>query len=187
LADDRSGAYEALVDAGNATGEKAAAKENAVAWAAFLEGEAKNAKTPAERAVFDPHRLLAYLALNQPERAIPMLQQTQKDFPDDFNPPARMARAYLEMGKYDDAISNSDQAMTLANGPRRVKIALVKADALAKKGDVAGERKTIADSIAFLATLPAADVSSKMKTVLEGRLAKIDASAGATKKLPAKH
>ena len=61
------------------------------------------------------------------------------------------ARAYLEMGKYDDAISNSDKAMTLANGPRHVKIALVKADALAKKGDTAGERKTISDSIAFLA------------------------------------
>jgi tetratricopeptide (TPR) repeat protein len=187
LADDRSGAYEALVDAGNATGEKAAARENAVAWAAFLEGEAKNAKTPAERAVFDPHRLLAYLALGEPERAIPMLQQTQKDFPDDFNPPARMARAYLEMGKYDDAISNSDKALALANGPRRVKIALVKADALAKKGDQAAERKTIADSLAFLATLPAADASPKMKSVLEGRLAKIDSSAAPAKKLPARH
>jgi tetratricopeptide (TPR) repeat protein len=186
LADDRSGAFEALVDAGQAVGEKAAAKENAVAWAAFLEGEAAKAKTPAERAVFDPHRLLAYLALNQPERAIPMLQQTAQDFPDDFNPPARMARAYLEMGKYDDAISNSDKALSLANGPRKVKIALVKVEALSKKNDVAGARRTLTEAIAFVGTLPPGEASPKMKSALEDRLAKLDGTNAPPKKLPAK-
>jgi tetratricopeptide (TPR) repeat protein len=187
LADDRSGAYEALVDAGQATGEKTAAKENAVKWAAFLEGEAKNAKSPAERAVFDPHRLLAYLAIGAPERAITMLEQSAKDFPDDFNPPARMARAYFEMGKYDDAIANSDKALTLANGPRRVKISLLKADALEKKGDLEGQRKTLADSLTFLATLPASEAAPKLKGVLESRLAKIDEAQSHSKQLPAKH
>ena len=188
LADDRSGAFEALVDAGQAIGEKTAARENAVAWAAFLEGVAARAGTPAERAVFDPHRLLAYLALNQPERAIPMLEQTAKDFPDDFNPPARMARAYLEMGKYDDAIANSDRALALANGPRKVKIALVKVDALAKKNDVAAERQTLADAIAFVGTLPTSQASPKMKIALEARLAKLEATAATpAKKLPTRH
>ncbi|MEO7113274.1 MAG: thioredoxin family protein [Polyangiaceae bacterium] len=186
LADDRSGAYEALVDAGQATGEKTAARENAVAWAAFLEAEAAKAKTPAERAVFDPHRLLAYLALNQPERAIPMLEQTAKDFPDDFNPPARMARAYLEMGKVDDAITSSDRALSLANGPRKVKIALLKVEALAKKNDVAGERQTLTLAIAFVDTLPPAEASPKLKSALADRLAKLDASSAPPKKLPAK-
>ncbi len=186
LADDRSGAFEALVDAGNATGEKTAARENAVAWATFLEGEARNAKSPAERAVFDPHRLLAYLALNQPERAIPMLEQSAKDFPDDFNPPARMARAYFEMGKYDDAIANSDHALALAHGPRRVKIALVKVDALAKKNDVTAERQTLTDTIAFVATLPESQASPKMKIALQERLAKLEASGATPKKIPAR-
>lgn len=181
LADDRSGAYEALVDAGFAVGEKTAARENAVAWAAFLESEAAKAKTPAERAVFDPHRLLAYLALNQPERAIPMLQQTAKDFPDDFNPPARMARAYLEMGKYDDAISNSDRALSLANGPRKVKIALLKVDALTKKNDLTNARQTLNDMITFIGTLPPGEASPKMRSALEDRLAKLDATSAATK------
>lgn len=180
LADDRSGAFEALVDAGNATGEKTAAKENAVAWATFLEGEAAKAKTPAERAVFDPHRLLAYLALNQPDRAIPMLEQTANDFPNDFNPPARMARAYFEMGKYDEAISSSDKALALANGPRKVKIALLKADALSKKNDVAGARQTLTDAIAFVGTLPPAEASPKLKSALTDRLAKLDAAAPST-------
>jgi thioredoxin-like negative regulator of GroEL len=183
LADDRSGAYEALVDAGMAIGEKAAARENAVAWANFLEGEAAKAKTPAERAVFDPHRLLAYLALNQPERAIPMLQQSASDFPDDFNPPARMARAYLEMGKLDDAITNADRALSLAHGPRKVKIALMKVDALTKKNDVTGARQTLTDMIVFIGTLPPAEASPKMKSALLDRLAKLEA-ANAPKKKP---
>jgi thiol-disulfide isomerase/thioredoxin len=187
LADDRSGAYEALVDAGMAIGEKAAARENAVAWATFLEGEAAKAKTPAEREVFDPHRLLAYLALNQPERAIPMLEQSAKDFPDDFNPPARLARAHLEMGKFDDAVADSDRALALANGPRKVKIALVKVEALTKKNDVAGARKTLTDTIAFLGTLPAGEASPKMRSALQDRLAKLDAANTPQKKAPAKH
>ena len=190
LADDRSGAFEALVDAGQAAGEKAASTENAARWATFLEGEANKAKTPAERAVFDPHRLLAYLALAQPERAIPMLQQSQKDFPNDFNPPARLARAYFEMGQIEETLTASDQALALATGPRRVKIALLKADALAKKGDIAAEQQTLDDTLTFVGTLPAAQVSKKMTSVLQDRIAKLEARTtptGPGKKAAAKH
>ncbi len=135
LPDDRSGAYEALVDAGRVSGEKIAVRENAIQWAAFLEGEAAKAKTPSERAVYDSHRVLAYLAMGRPDKAIPMLEATAKDFPDDFNPHSRLARAYLELKKYDLAIAESDKALALAHGPRHVKIALGKADAqAAKKG-----------------------------------------------------
>ena len=175
LADDRSSAYEALVDAGQAAGEKAAVHQNAAAWAKFLEGEAAKAKTPAERAVFDPHRLLAYLALGEPARAVPMLTQSEKDFPGDFNPPARLARAYTELGKYDDAIAASDRALALANGPRRVRIELGKADAQEKKGDKTGEQKTLEDTLAFIATLPAAQTSSKLKAAVQDRLKKLGA------------
>ncbi len=175
LADDRSSAYEALVDAGEAAGEKNAVHENAVAWAKFLEGEAAKAKTPAERAVFDPHRLLAYLAMGEPARAIPMLEQSQRDFPKDFNPPARLARAYTELGKYDDAIAASDRALTLAQGPRRVRIELGKADAQDKKGDKVGEKKTLEETLAFIATLPAAQTSSKLKAAVDDRLKKLGA------------
>ncbi|MGH7283300.1 MAG: thioredoxin family protein [Polyangiaceae bacterium] len=175
LADDRSSAYEALVDAGEAAGEKAAVHENAAAWAKFLEGEAAKAKTPAERAVFDPHRLLAYLAMGQPARAIPMLEQSQKDFPGDFNPPARLARAYTELGKYDEAVAASDRALALAQGPRRVRIELGKADAQEKKGDKAGEKKTLDETLAFIETLPAAQRSSKLRAAVLDRLQKLGA------------
>lgn len=173
LPDDRSGAYEALVDAGQASGEEVAVKENAVQWAAFLEGQAAQAKTPSERAVYDSHRLLAYLAMGRPEKAIPMLEATAKDFPDDFNPHARLARAYFELKKYDQAIVESDEALALAHGPRHVKIALGKADAQAAKRDKAGEKKTLEAALAFLATLPPAEAGPKLKAAIAGRIAKL--------------
>lgn len=177
LADDRSAAYEALVDAGQAAGETAAVHENAVAWARFLEGEAAKAKTPAERAVFDPHRLLAYLAMGEPAKAIPMLDETAKDFPDDFNPPARLARVYYELGKYDVAVAQSDKALALAHGPRHLRIALLKADAQAKKGDTTAEIQTLLDALRFATGLPEGQSSPKLVAAVEDRLGKVGPKA----------
>ncbi|HEX7667482.1 MAG TPA: tetratricopeptide repeat protein, partial [Polyangiaceae bacterium] len=173
LPDDRSGAYEALVDAGQATGEKAAVVENATAWATFLEGEAAKAKTPSERAVYDPHRLLAYLAMGQPAKAIPMLEASAKDFPDDFNPHARLAKTYFELKKYDDSIAEADKALALAHGPRRVKIALGKADAQTAKKDKAGAKKTLEDARAFVQSLPPAQASAASKKAIDDKLKKL--------------
>src|SRR5262249_48879038 len=75
LAADRSGLFGALVDALHVEKRDAEARAIAATWAAFLEGEAKKAATPAARTTFDPHRLEAYLELGEPERAIPMLEQ----------------------------------------------------------------------------------------------------------------
>ena len=45
-----------------------------------------------------------YLELGQPERALPMLQASERDLPDDYNPPARLAVAYKAMKRWDEAI-----------------------------------------------------------------------------------
>src|SRR5581483_3387145 len=70
-ADDRSGLYETLIDARDAVKDEAGAHQLREEWASFLEGEAKKAKTPEQRAVFDSHRLTAYIDLKEPARAIP--------------------------------------------------------------------------------------------------------------------
>ena len=85
-ADDRSGLYESLVDARDEAKDAAAARTLREQWAAFLEGEAAKAKTPDQRAVFDSHRLTAYLGLKQPEKAIPMLEQSERDLPQGLQP-----------------------------------------------------------------------------------------------------
>src|SRR5438067_8002662 len=75
--DDRSGLYDSLVSAREDAKDEAGAAKLRQQWIAFLEGEAAKAKTAEQRAVYDPHRLSLYIALKTPEKAIPMLEQSQ--------------------------------------------------------------------------------------------------------------
>src|SRR5262245_25450615 len=103
--DDKSGLYETLADARESMKDEVGARAIREQWAAFMEGEAAKAKTPEQRAVYDSKRVTAYLALKTPEKAIPMLEQSERDFPKDYNPPSRLAVSYRAMGKYDEALA----------------------------------------------------------------------------------
>ncbi len=176
VADDRSGAFEALVDLLHAEprGPKTLRPqrelaEAAEAWASFLEQEARTAPNAAARAVFDPHRLLAYVELHEPARAIPMLEQTAKDFPSDYNPHARLARAYLELRRYDDAVAEADKALALAYGPRKLRIYVQKADILKAKGDTTAEKAALREALAFAATVPLREGYVHLRDEIEAR------------------
>jgi tetratricopeptide (TPR) repeat protein len=153
-ADDRSGLYESLVDARDEAKDATAAHALREQWAAFLEGEAAKAKTPDQRAVFDPHRLTVYLGLKQPDKAIAMLEQSERDLPKDYNPPARLISAYKAAGRYDDALAASDRALKLAYGPRKVGIYRNRASVYIAKGDKENARKTLDEAIRFAESLP---------------------------------
>ena len=79
--DDRSGLYLALIDARDEAGDDEGVAKLKSEWSSFLEGAAERAKTPEQRAVYDSHRLSAYLDLGTPEKAVPMLEQSERDFP----------------------------------------------------------------------------------------------------------
>lgn len=154
-ADDRSGLYESLVDARDQAKDEAAARKLREEWAAFLEREAAKAKTPDQRAVYDSHRLEVYLGLKQPEKAIAMLEQSERDLPKDYNPPARLISAYRAAGRFDDALAASDRALKLAYGPREIGIYRSRAATYLAKGDKASARKTIEEAIRYAESLPA--------------------------------
>lgn len=153
-ADDRSGAYITLLTARDAAKDTAGTRRVANEWASFLEAEAAAAKSPEQRAVFDPHRLSAYLELGQPERAIAMLQQSERDFPKDYNPPQRLATAYKAMKRWDDALAASDRAMALGYGPRKLLLLQTRADILSGRDDVAGAHAVLREAVAFAESLP---------------------------------
>ena len=117
-ADDRSGLYVVLVDARKDAKDEAGARKTAGEWALFLDGEAARAKTPEARAVFDSHRLGAYIEMGEPQRAIPMLEASERDFPRDYNPPARLSAAYKAMKRWDEALAANDRALALASTGR---------------------------------------------------------------------
>lgn len=169
-ADDRSGLYETLVDAREQAKDETSARKLREEWAAFLEGEAAKAKTPDQRAVYDSHRLTAYLGLKQPEKAIAMLEQSERDLPKDYNPPARLISAYRAAGRFDDSLAASDRALKLAYGPRKIGIYRSRVATYIAKGDKASARKTMEEAIQYAQSLPAEQVSEAMIASMKKQL-----------------
>jgi|ERR1051325_2310262 tetratricopeptide (TPR) repeat protein len=171
--DDRSGLYMTLIGARQNAKDEAAAKQLTEEWSAFLDAQAAKAKTPEERVVYDSHRLSAYLELETPEKAIPMLEQSERDFPDDYNAPSRLALAYRQMKKYDEALAASDRALKLVYGPRKLYVLRARADIYEAKGDKEAAKKTITEALAYAKSLPNGQRSERMIGVLEKQLAKM--------------
>jgi len=94
LADDRSSIYGTLVAYRKSAGDDPGAKALAVQWLDFLEAESAQAADVEARAAFDSHRVAAALGVGDPARAIPALEASERDLPDDYNPPARLVILY---------------------------------------------------------------------------------------------
>jgi thioredoxin-like negative regulator of GroEL len=152
--DDRSGLLATLVDARRDAGDSLGARRALEDWASALEREAGRARTPEQRAVYDSHRLSAYLDLGQPERAIGMLQTSERDFPDDYNPPARLAVALKAMGRLDEALAAADRALPKAYGPRKLRVYRTRAEILAAHADSSGARRTLEQAMGYAESLP---------------------------------
>jgi tetratricopeptide (TPR) repeat protein len=173
-ADDLSGLYGELVSARQDANDDAGARRTAAEWAAFLEAEAAKARTPAARAVFDSHRLSAYIEMGAPQRAIPMLEASALDFPQDYNPHARLAIAYKEMQRWSDALAAIERALPRAYGPRKIRILGTRADVFLAQGDKRNARATLSEALAAAHALPAAQRSDTMLASIEKRIAAIE-------------
>jgi tetratricopeptide (TPR) repeat protein len=169
--DDRSGLFMALIDAADASGEDEEVVKLKHEWATFLEEAAARAKTPEQRTVYDSHRLTAYLELEMPEKAVPMLEQSERDFPDDYNPPARLVFAYKALKQYDKALAASDRALAKVYGPRKIAVLSVRVDLYAAIGDTKAAKETLTQAIEFAKSLPEGQRSQGRIASLEKRLA----------------
>ncbi len=152
--DDKSGMYQSLIAAREALKDEQGQRKLTEEWSAFLDAEAAKAKTPEERVVYDSHRLGAYMALGTPEKAIPMLEQSEKDFPNDYNAPSRLSVAYKALKKYDEALAASERALKHVYGPRKITVLRNRADIYAAKGDKESAKKTLQEAIDYASSLP---------------------------------
>lgn len=174
LADDRSGLYLSLVALRHQAGDTKGAKQLAADWLTFLEDQASRAPTPEQRAVFDPHRVEAALALGAPERAIAALETSERELPHDYNPPARLAMLYDAAGRGDDALAAIRRALKRAYGPRLIRLLDFEAGLLQKRGDKAGARHSLGKALALAQALPAtAPRRAARIAALEARLGKL--------------
>ena len=173
LADDRSGLYETLVGYLDDKGDKKGSIELSKAWLDYLEAEAAKAPAPAARAVFDPHRVNAAIASGQPQRMVAPLLKSEQELPDDYNPPARLALIYRELGKFDEALAATDRAMKKVYGPRKLRVMETRASVLAKKNDLAGQKQQLTEAVEYAKALPAGQRSEKTIARLVGVVAKL--------------
>ena len=120
LADDRSDGYGTLIELADALGDAPAGDRYALARAELLEAAAQAAPSAVVAATFDAHRLDAYRRLKRYGVAEAMLLGSLKALPGDYNPPARLARLYHDMGRLDAALLHINQALALCAGPRRI-------------------------------------------------------------------
>jgi len=169
-ADDISAIYESLADEREDAKDEEGRKRVLSERAAFLEKAAADAKNPDARAVFDSHRLSTYIALGQPEKAIPMLEASERDLPDDYNPPARLAIALRAMKRYDEALAASDRALAKAYGPRKIGILQTRADIQADKGDAATAKRTMEETLRYAQALPEGQRSERTIASLKKKL-----------------
>ncbi|MGH9368940.1 MAG: hypothetical protein ACRD3M_14845 [Thermoanaerobaculia bacterium] len=172
-ADDISLLYEVLSEERQQAADEQGRLRILTEWATFLEEEARKAKTPDARAVFDSHRLSVYLALGQPQRAIPMLEASEEDFPDDYNPPSRMALAYEAMKDYDNALQASDRALSKAYGPRMIGILTARSRIHQEQGDLVSARIALQEAIREAEGLPEGQRSEKQIASLKKKLAEL--------------
>jgi tetratricopeptide (TPR) repeat protein len=159
--DDRSSLYEALCDAKTELGDPAGAHALAAEWFAFLQHEAAKATSAEARSVYDPHLVDAAIALGAPAQALGALAQTERDLPADYNAPARLALLHRELGRYPEALADTDRAMAKVYGPRTLRILEIRASVFEKMGDAAQQKQTLDRAVAFAQALPAGQRSDR--------------------------
>ncbi len=178
-ADDRSAAYGSLLAARKDARDAFGARRVAGEWAAFLEREAAQAKSAEERAVFDSHRLTAYLELGRPRQAVAMLEASERDLPRDYNPPNRLALAYAAMKDWRRSLAASARAEALASGRAKLRVLSTRAGILRDKGDIAAARRSYDEAIAYGESLPEAERPGKQLEQLRKRREKLGPPASA--------
>jgi len=134
-ADDRSDALATLAEMLDAAGKHPEALAAMRERAQVLEKAAAAAPDATMASTFDAHHTDTYLYLGEPQKAEQLLAQREKEMPQDYNPPARLARVLYEQKKLPEAEAAIDRALSrMDRGQRRVGILELKAKILQAQG-----------------------------------------------------
>jgi tetratricopeptide (TPR) repeat protein len=134
---------EALGDAGDAAGARRANEERL----GVLERAAATAGTPERAATYDYARAMTYLALGRADDAVRMLEARERERPDGYETPARLADVLAAAGRPREALAAIERAIGRAYGPRRLRYLERRARLQAKLGDRAGQIATLREEV----------------------------------------
>jgi thiol-disulfide isomerase/thioredoxin len=168
-ADDRSDALANLSEMLDAAGKHADAVAVMRERARVLETAAAAAPDATMAATFDAHRTDTYLYLGEAQKAEQLLSAREKQMADDYNPPARLARVYLEEKKLPDAEAAVDRALSkMDRGQRRIGILGLKASILKAQGKPA--TAVLREQLEVLRGLPRNQRRPEMEAKIEREL-----------------
>lgn len=171
--DDRSDGYRLLWDVRLRLGDVKGATDAANERLRVIDAATSKVVEPAIATLFDGARLETLLFLGRPRDAVTLLEAREKELPDDYNVPHRLARAYLEAGRADDALVATDRALARAYGPRKGLIYGLRADIFIKLGRAADARAAIAAQLDFYRSLPPGQRHPALEKATEERLARM--------------
>jgi thiol-disulfide isomerase/thioredoxin len=147
-ADDRADAWNILSYALDDDGDKAGARHAQEQRLAVLEKAVAGVQDPLLAQTFDYARAQAYVALERGDEAVAMLEAREKELPNSYEPPARLASALSKMDKLPEALVAIDRAIAKSYGPRQLLYVKQKADIQQRMGDVAGQIATLQQEVA---------------------------------------
>jgi thiol-disulfide isomerase/thioredoxin len=147
-ADDRADALAILAGALMDGGDVEGARKANVARVAVMEAAAKAAPTPQAAATYDYARAGAYVALGRADDAVKMLEQREREMPDSYEPPARLAGVLSKIDRLPEALAAIDRAIKRAYGPRKLQYLKLKSDILARMGDSKGQVDALREEVA---------------------------------------
>jgi hypothetical protein len=154
LGDDTSSLYQNLANIYRRDNDTAAATRTASAWVAYLQKQLAAAPDAEARLGYDLHLVSAAGMLQKPELALAEVQRTERDLPNDYNPPRLEAQIYEDMGRLDDALAACGRAIEKAYGARKVSLYIARGRLLEKKGEGTEAKRAYADGLAYAKTLP---------------------------------
>ena len=99
-----------------------------------------------------------------------MLSQSERAFPEDYNPPARLARVYLTMKRLDEANAAIERAAARVYGPRSLRVFGLAAEIAKARADTAGERRALEQALSRTSRAILNDNQKKLRAALAEQL-----------------
>ena len=176
-ADDRQDTLALLAEALTSLGDTAGARKAQERRLAILEDAAKRARTPELAHTFDYARAGAYVALGRADDAIRMLTERERELPDAYEPPARLASVLFGAGRLPEARAAVERAIARSYGPRRLRYVALQADILAKMGDAKGALAVLRSAVKAWESLPPGQASPERIAAARRKLADAEKAA----------
>ncbi|MFS8138772.1 MAG: hypothetical protein ACMG50_11665, partial [Thermomonas sp.] len=131
-------------DDGDAAGARKAQEQRL----AVLEAAVKGIEDPLLAQTYDYARAQSYVALDRGDEAVAMLEAREKELPDSYEPPSRLASALAKMNRLPESLVAYDRAIAKSYGPRQLLFLHQKSDVQARMGDHKGQVETLRKEVA---------------------------------------